>query len=298
MFVFACAALTAIFIRNQTAVKYIHYLCAFSYIVYIYLVFEESISKKTVRHVQRLDVFHDRPSYGVSPCRALLLHVGAEGTRYLASLIRAVIQAVLLALFLRMGRPYRRVLEVVSDRIVGLMSLYPVIGFLLLVNNYTLSFARVREVGSVYELLFFLAFIVLGYVLVFAGILSASKIMSLQYDVQIQERDISERKRVAMEQEHNIAELQEAISQVKQLSGLLPICASCKKIRNDAGGWEHWNRTSDSTRKQTSATPSARNARASFILNTADKNRKEYPSFSLQPSVSDPSRKAIPSVLL
>jgi hypothetical protein len=33
-------------------------------------------------------------------------------------------------------------------------------------------------------------------------------------------------------------ELERALSDVKQLSGLLPICASCKKIRNDSGYWQ------------------------------------------------------------
>ena len=47
-----------------------------------------------------------------------------------------------------------------------------------------------------------------------------------------------ERVRAEAEREKLIAELQEALSQVKQLSGLLPICASCKKIRNDQGYWE------------------------------------------------------------
>jgi len=32
-------------------------------------------------------------------------------------------------------------------------------------------------------------------------------------------------------------ELNDALTDVKLLSGLLPICASCKKIRNDAGYW-------------------------------------------------------------
>ena len=32
-------------------------------------------------------------------------------------------------------------------------------------------------------------------------------------------------------------ELQEALSEIKTLSGLLPICASCKKIRDDQGYW-------------------------------------------------------------
>lgn len=32
-------------------------------------------------------------------------------------------------------------------------------------------------------------------------------------------------------------QLETALAQVKKLSGLLPICASCKKIRDDAGYW-------------------------------------------------------------
>ena len=32
-------------------------------------------------------------------------------------------------------------------------------------------------------------------------------------------------------------ELETALFEVKQLSGLLPICSSCKKIRDDKGYW-------------------------------------------------------------
>jgi sigma-B regulation protein RsbU (phosphoserine phosphatase) len=35
-----------------------------------------------------------------------------------------------------------------------------------------------------------------------------------------------------------VAELQEALSSVKQLSGLLPICSYCKRIRGDENYWE------------------------------------------------------------
>ncbi len=38
-------------------------------------------------------------------------------------------------------------------------------------------------------------------------------------------------------QEDLILELQQALAQVKTLSGLLPICASCKNIRDDKGYW-------------------------------------------------------------
>jgi hypothetical protein len=33
-------------------------------------------------------------------------------------------------------------------------------------------------------------------------------------------------------------ELEESLANIKQLSGLLPICASCKKIRDDKGYWQ------------------------------------------------------------
>jgi AmiR/NasT family two-component response regulator len=35
------------------------------------------------------------------------------------------------------------------------------------------------------------------------------------------------------------AELEAALARVKTLSGLLPICAGCKKIRDDKGYWSH-----------------------------------------------------------
>jgi len=41
-----------------------------------------------------------------------------------------------------------------------------------------------------------------------------------------------------LEQEELIANLQKALADVKTLSGMLPICAWCKKVRNDEGYWQ------------------------------------------------------------
>ena len=49
--------------------------------------------------------------------------------------------------------------------------------------------------------------------------------------------DISKRKEAEQEREKLIAQLQKALSEVKTLQGFLPICASCKKIRDDKGYW-------------------------------------------------------------
>lgn len=51
-------------------------------------------------------------------------------------------------------------------------------------------------------------------------------------------RDITERKESEMERERLSGELQAALAaKVKQLTGFLPICSSCKKVRDDQGYW-------------------------------------------------------------
>lgn len=49
--------------------------------------------------------------------------------------------------------------------------------------------------------------------------------------------DISKRKEIESDREKLIKKLQEARDQIKVLRGILPICASCKKIRDDKGYW-------------------------------------------------------------
>jgi PAS domain S-box-containing protein len=51
-------------------------------------------------------------------------------------------------------------------------------------------------------------------------------------------RDVTEQKQIEAEREGLITELQEALSSIKVLRGLLPICSVCKKIRDDQGYWQ------------------------------------------------------------
>lgn len=50
-------------------------------------------------------------------------------------------------------------------------------------------------------------------------------------------RDVNERKRAEQERETLFSELKSALENVKTLGGLVPICAHCKKIRDDKGYW-------------------------------------------------------------
>jgi DNA-binding response OmpR family regulator len=53
------------------------------------------------------------------------------------------------------------------------------------------------------------------------------------------QQEISERTRAQQDREKVILELQGALEKIRTLKGMLPICSSCKKIRDDHG---YWNR--------------------------------------------------------
>ncbi len=51
-------------------------------------------------------------------------------------------------------------------------------------------------------------------------------------------KDMTRRKEAEREREALITELRKALSEIKTLSGLLPICAWCKKVHDDKGYWK------------------------------------------------------------
>jgi len=50
-------------------------------------------------------------------------------------------------------------------------------------------------------------------------------------------RDITERLQIERERETLVNKLQKALSEIQTLEGIIPICAGCKKIRDDTGYW-------------------------------------------------------------
>jgi hypothetical protein len=74
--------------------------------------------------------------------------------------------------------------------------------------------------------------------------------------------DITERKRAEEERERLMRQLQEALAEVKTLSGFLPLCASCKRIRDDEGN--RLKRIFETIPRPSSATVCALNLQRSF----------------------------------
>jgi len=51
-------------------------------------------------------------------------------------------------------------------------------------------------------------------------------------------RDVTDKRLAEMHLEKTVVDLRRALTEVRTLSGLLPICSSCKKIRDDTGYWK------------------------------------------------------------
>ncbi|MBI9101238.1 MAG: transporter substrate-binding domain-containing protein [Spirochaetales bacterium] len=77
---------------------------------------------------------------------------------------------------------------------------------------------------------------VIKVVLIVSGIFLAVFAVILIWNRKL-EKEIRNRKKVEAEREAVILELKQALDSIKTLEGLLPICASCKKIRDDKGYW-------------------------------------------------------------
>jgi hypothetical protein len=58
-------------------------------------------------------------------------------------------------------------------------------------------------------------------------------VSELRARLQVGERVL----KLQMELRRRVEELEQALAQVKQLRGLLPICAHCKRIRDDKNYW-------------------------------------------------------------
>ena len=81
----------------------------------------------------------------------------------------------------------------------------------------------------------------------FVGVLTLVRKDATRFSAELSSAmftDISGEQRTSMfirdirERERMVGELHNAQAKAKQLSGLLPICASCKKISNDEGYWQ------------------------------------------------------------
>jgi uncharacterized PurR-regulated membrane protein YhhQ (DUF165 family) len=64
-----------------------------------------------------------------------------------------------------------------------------------------------------------------------------SEVSEVRHELTLAQQEIERRKQAERDNEDLIQELQKALSEVKTLRGFLPMCANCRKIRDDEGYW-------------------------------------------------------------
>jgi len=64
-----------------------------------------------------------------------------------------------------------------------------------------------------------------------------SQVAEIERELFNARQEIERRQRAEKERDKVIKDLEKALSEIKKLSGLLPICSHCKKIRDDTGYW-------------------------------------------------------------
>ena len=129
-----------------------------------------------------------------------------------------------------------RIMQYLSAMLV-VMGLYAVL--------LSIEYIRGRQGFRIeYELFLFVLFgILLLWSSFFGGFISRLRDKARRQNIEIKKAheeikiEIEERKKAQSEKDQLILQLKGALSEVKVLSGLLPICSICKKIRDDTGYW-------------------------------------------------------------
>jgi signal transduction histidine kinase len=94
-----------------------------------------------------------------------------------------------------------------------------------------------REISNLTRTFSYISTGILILVVLLSGYIVRQGIQTTQKRKQAEDELKEYHSRLEIMVAERTAELGKALSDVKQLSGLLPICASCKKIRDDKGYW-------------------------------------------------------------
>jgi two-component system, LytTR family, sensor histidine kinase AgrC len=179
-------------IDDPVILKYIIYFLSFLTIIYIYLVFAESLSKKifTMFSIWMFSTI-------ILNMATIVMNIysGTIEDNFshfsMSYTLRICLQLLFLPfIYTKIKTPYKKVMEIIPDKTIHLMSVYPVISFIFLINNNEVTFGHRSDCGFAFNMLTLLALISLGYMLIFAGIASSSKVISLQYNYKIIENQV------------------------------------------------------------------------------------------------------------
>jgi len=161
--------------------KYLLYILVSSLIIYISLVYEESLSKKIFTLVT-MWLFSNVISIICSNIINLFSIENFNLYVFPFSLSRIFIELIFFPIiYLYLRDPYKKMLKLVSDKVINIMSFYSIIIFLFLINHYKFNSSKFLNFYEFFYNLLFIIIIILSYVIIFIAIWSVNRNVELEY---------------------------------------------------------------------------------------------------------------------
>lgn len=181
-----------IFLKETIFYKYIIFILAcINFIIYVFLIFEESISKKifTMFTVWLFSII----ILIISSYIIGLFHIKDFNMyRYLSTVLRTFIQFLMISIiYLYSKSKYNELLKLVTNRVINIISFYSIIIFLFLVNYYEFNANKPINSYGIFNSMMFIIIVSLSYVIIFIAIWSVNRNVELEckfknIDIQIE----------------------------------------------------------------------------------------------------------------
>lgn len=161
--------------------KYLLYILLSSLIIYISLVYEESLSKK-------IFTFFNMWLFSnviLIICANVINLFSLENFNlyiFPFALSRIFIELIFFPIiYLYLRDPYKKMLKLVSDKVINIMSFYSIIIFLFLITHYKFNSLKPVNFYEFLNDLLFIIIIILSYVIIFIAMWSVNRNVELEY---------------------------------------------------------------------------------------------------------------------
>lgn len=173
------------FLRDTIFHQGLLYISGFCFIIYIFLVFEESNSKKIFTMIT---IWLFSNLILIISNYIIMLFPIMDSNLYIFSsiLLRNFIQLVIMPImYLYFKRTYKQMLRLVSNKVINIISLYSIIIFIFLIRYYEFYSYNFNNSYGFFNSLLFIVIIILSYIIIFITISSVNRNMELEYKFKI-----------------------------------------------------------------------------------------------------------------
>lgn len=174
----------SVFLKNSIFYKYIAVILGLTLIIYIYLIFKEKLSKKiftmfTIWVFSHILLIICSYIINIFCIEDFNLH------KFYSTLLRIIIQLIFLPIiYLYFREPYKKMLKLVSNKVINIISVYSIAIFLFL-NHYYEFYNRRIDLDVLFGSMLNVIIIILSYIIIFIAIWSINKNMELEYKFKI-----------------------------------------------------------------------------------------------------------------